>query len=120
MLKKEPLVEAQRAKGRTGRTTADFEQVVVSNAHHLFTTVDNDSGLFDDAARADDDRPSESKDGSLGMNDRAWSDGDIAFEIDILTDDCFRMDRKLVPSKMTKVTLTGSIWLSMCSLTWVA
>lgn len=102
------------------RTTADFEQVIVSNAHHLFATVDNDSGLFDDAARANDDRPSKSKDGSLGMNDRTWSDGDVAFEIDILTNDRFRMDRKLVPSKMTMVSLTGSIRFLMCLLTWVA
>ena len=73
----------------TGRTTANFEQVVVSDTHHLFATVDNDGSLFDDAARANNDRPSKCKDGSLGMNDRAWSDGDVAFEIDILTNDRF-------------------------------
>lgn len=102
-----------------GRTTADFEEVVVSDAHHFFATVDDDGGLFDDAARADDDGPSESKDGSLGMNDGAWSDGDIAFEIDILTDDRLRMDGKLVPSEMTKVSWPYG-FETMCSLTWVA
>ena len=71
------------------RTTADFEQVVVSDAHHLFTTVDDDGGFFDDAARADDDWPSESKDGRFGVNDGAGADGDVAFEIDILTNDRF-------------------------------
>ena len=90
--------------GRTRRTTADFEQVVVSDAHHFFATVDDDGGFFDDAARADDDGPSESKDGRLGMDNGAGSDGDVAFEIDILTNDRFRMDRKLVPTEMINVS----------------
>lgn len=98
-------IQRRTRKGRHRKhTTADFEQVVVSNAHHLFTTVDDDGGFFNDAARADDDRPTESKDGSLGMNDGAWSNGDVAFEIDILTHDRFRMDRELVPSETTKVS----------------
>lgn len=100
------------------RTTADFEQIVVSDAHHLFPTVDDDGSLFDDAARADYDGPSKSKDGSLGVNDRAWSDGDIAFEIDILTNDRFRMNRKLVPSEKQRLICQPP--LSTCSLTWVA
>ena len=29
----------------TRRTAADFEQVVISNTHYLFATVDNDGGL---------------------------------------------------------------------------
>lgn len=63
------------------------------------------------------------------MNHRAWPDGDVAFEIDILANDRFRMDRKLVPSEITaKVNgqLASSVrcvhshgWHErMCKCTW--
>jgi len=85
------------AYGRRLDAAADLEQVVVPDAHHFFAAVDDDGSLFDDAARADYDWPSESKDGGLGMNHRAWPDGNVAFEIDILTNNRLRVDRKLVP-----------------------
>jgi len=76
--------------------TADFKQVVVSYAHDLLASVDDDGSLFDDAVGADDDGASKSKDGRLWVNDRARSNSDVALEIDVLADDSFRVDRKLV------------------------
>ena len=48
---------------------------------------------------ADDNGPAEGEDGGLEMDDEAGSNGDVAFETDILTDDRFGMDRELVPSE---------------------
>ena len=42
------------------------------------------------------------------MDDGAWPDGDVAFEIDILTDNRFRVDRELVSSVMTNVSLRAA------------
>jgi hypothetical protein len=55
------------------------------------------------------------------MNDGAGADGNVAFEIDILTNDRFRMDRKLVPSEMMSVSRPAAYgFATMLLLTWVA
>jgi hypothetical protein len=115
--RREPNTREREDKAR--RTTADFKQVVVSDTHDLLASVDDDGTLFDDTVGADDDGASKSKDGRLGMDDRAWSDGDVALEIDVLADDRLRVDRKLVASEMTKVSRATEANFELCLLTWV-
>jgi len=57
--------------GRGLDATADFKEVVVADAHDLFPPVYDYGAFLDDAARADDNRSGNSKDGRLGMDYRA-------------------------------------------------
>lgn len=49
-------------------------------------SVDDDHGLLDDAASANDDGPGECKYGRFRMHDRTGADGDVALEVDVLAD----------------------------------
>jgi len=86
------------ADGRALDSTANFKEVVVAYAHDLFAPVDDDCALFDNTSRAYDDGACDGEDGCLRMHDSTCADGNIAFQLNILTDDGLGVDRELVSS----------------------